>query len=70
MAKIDLKPCPFCGGYPEPIRVGDMKQYVVYRCEDCKKTPVPHCEASLTGRGAAKVWNRSVEKALRRTDNG
>lgn len=65
-----LKPCPFCGGYPEPIRVGDRKQYIVYRCEDCKQTPVPHCEASLSGKGASNVWNRSVEKALRRANNG
>lgn len=70
MDKIILKPCPVCGGYPQPIRVGDRKQYVVYRCEDCKETPVPYYEASITGYGAMKVWNRHVEKALRRgTDN-
>lgn len=62
---IELHECPYCGGYPKPIRVGDHREYVVYICGDCYKTPVSDCEASLTGTGAAKVWNRSVEKVLR-----
>lgn len=62
---IKLHECPYCGGYPKLIRVGDHEEYVVYICEDCYKTPVQYCEASLTDTGAAKVWNRSVEKVLR-----
>lgn len=62
MDKIILKHCPLCGGHPQPIRVGDRKQYVVYRCEDCT---LPCYEASITGYGAMKVWNLHVEKALR-----
>jgi Lar family restriction alleviation protein len=55
-----LKPCPFCGGKPKINRVGDQKEFVVYICSECYKTPVHSDEARITERGARKIWNRRV----------
>ena len=57
---VKLKPCPFCGGQPEIARVGDDKQYVIYRCSQCHKTPLKGDDARLTPWGARRMWNRRV----------
>lgn len=56
--KIELNPCPFCGGKAVIRMVGDHKQYFVCFCSNCGKTPVHFDEARLTKRGAIKAWNR------------
>jgi hypothetical protein len=40
------------------IRVGDQKEYLVYICSKCFKTPVHYDEARLTEQGARDIWNR------------
>lgn len=57
--------CPYCGGCPIPKRVGDNKQYIVYVCEDCGRTPVNIYEARSTIAQAANVWDINVEKYLK-----
>lgn len=58
MTKKELKPCPFCGGVPELRETGDLKQFYVFRCSKCDKTPVRWHEARLTAWGAMRIWNR------------
>ena len=58
---LKLKSCPYCGGKPKLIRCGDHKEFVVYICSKCYKTPVCSCEARLTERGARKIWNKKVD---------
>ncbi len=61
MSKIKLKPCPFCGGKPELTRAGDNKQFYVYFCSQCCKTPVKYSEARLTEWAARRSWNKRAE---------
>lgn len=53
----ELEPCPYCGGEPTLRRCGDQKEYLVYQCSACHKTPVMYCEARVTENGARKIWN-------------
>lgn len=62
MKTAELKLCPFCGGEPELRRVGDNKQYNVYFCSQCGQTPVRCGEATMTQRGARKMWNKRVSE--------
>ena len=55
MAK--LKPCQ-CGGEAVVRRVGDMKQFFVFFCPACGRTPVKNCEARSTIWGAKRAWNK------------
>lgn len=57
--------CPFCSGNPELKIVGDRKQFMVYSCSKCGKTPVPPSGACSTEEGAAKFWNEAVEKLMK-----
>lgn len=57
-----LKPCPFCGSTPELREAGDLKQYYVYKCSKCGKTPVRWHEARLTECGARRIWNKRSKK--------
>lgn len=57
----DLKPCKYCGGKAELVRVGDWKEYFAYRCSKCQKYHARHSEARLTPQGAKRVWNGRVE---------
>ena len=59
---MDLKKCPYCGGHPKIIRVGDDRQFFAVICSECYKTPVKNCEARLTEFGAAKIWNVRVNE--------
>lgn len=57
----ELKPCPFCGGTPERKKVGDQKQFIVYVCSVCGKTPLKSGDARFLDRAAKKTWNRRAE---------
>ena len=58
-----LLPCATCKGKPKLFRVGDNKEYLVYICSKCYKTPVHIDEASLTAVHAARMWNtRTMEE--------
>ena len=57
-----LLPCKYCGGSPKLIKCGDWKQYVVYICSSCYKTPVHSDEARLTKYGARKIWNKRTRE--------
>lgn len=54
----DVKFCRRCGGKPELIRVGDMKQLYVYRCKSCLFMPAKSDEAKPTERAARRIWNK------------
>lgn len=56
----ELKPCPVCGGIPGTMRVGDQRQYRVFRCPLCGYIAAELHEARLTIWGAKRVWNRRV----------
>lgn len=63
--KMEPKPCPVCGGEPRLVRCGDKKEYLVYQCSKCHKTPVRYDEAMCTERGARKIWNYRVKEATK-----
>ena len=52
--KIKLKPCPFCGGYPNVEYVDDKKRQVYIACSECG------AELNLYKNldEAAEAWNR------------
>ena len=58
-----LRRCAFCYGLADIQRVGDEKQYLVYKCSNCRETPVRHHEARTSEREARKVWNTRTEEA-------
>lgn len=53
-----VKICRRCGGKPELIRVGDMKEFYVYRCKSCLSIPAKSYEGKITERAARRIWNR------------
>lgn len=53
----DLRNCPFCGEKPELSRVGDNKQFLVYRCLKCRRTPLVNGDARRTATSAREIWN-------------
>ena len=58
-----------CKCKPKLIRVGDNKEYLVYICSKCYKTPIHNDEASLTSVHAARMWNtRTVEELNKRPE--
>ncbi|MBO4676820.1 MAG: hypothetical protein J5633_04675 [Oscillospiraceae bacterium] len=44
------------------LRCGDWKRYHVIYCRNCGYTPAKTCEASLTLRGALRLWNRRTRE--------
>lgn len=59
---MNLKPCPFCGGEAKVRMVGNQKEFFVFFCSVCGRTPVENHEARITVWGAKKVWNRRAEE--------
>ena len=55
----ELKRCP-CGAMPVARRVGDRKEYFVFRCPECGYVAAKLDEARITIWGAKRVWNRRV----------
>lgn len=56
-----LKPCKYCGGRAELVRVGDYKEYFAYRCAHCHQFHARHSEARRTPWGAKRIWNRRAD---------
>ena len=56
-----LKPCKYCGGRAELVRVGENKEFFVYRCSRCFKYHARHGEARMTPWGAKRIWNRRAD---------
>lgn len=54
--------CKYCGSEPVVRLVGDYKNYYVYFCSKCGKTPVRSNEARVTEFGARQIWNRRTEE--------
>lgn len=65
--KVDLKPCPFCGGTPEVVQFANPKNFYSIRCPMCKcgtdgfyintekGTPKENIKAN------ADIWNMRVD---------
>ena len=59
-----LQNCAFCKGVPMFTYCGDHKQFLVYRCSQCHKTPVRMYEAKLSEKQARRVWNKRTGEAV------
>jgi hypothetical protein len=60
---VPLCRCAFCHGLADIQRVGDAKQYLVYKCSNCGETPVRFHEARNTEQEARKIWNERTKEA-------
>ena len=59
MKKIELKPCPFCGGEAELVDYGVSGAYEVVQCSDCwVRTRL--FDKSIKIKSAVDAWNRRV----------
>ncbi len=58
----ELKPCKYCGGEPELVRVGDNKEYLAYRCSKCGNFHARRSEARRTPFAAKRVWNKRAKE--------
>lgn len=58
--KIELKPCPFCGGEAKMVK-GIVMETNTFVCEGCG-ADVMFFGAELDARKAIEAWNRRVEK--------
>lgn len=60
MKKIKLKPCPFCGGEPEIVKVQNKGQKFYVSWADCTQC---RCSTPLfsTRREVVAAWNRRAE---------
>jgi len=52
VAEIKLLPCPFCGGEPEILELGDDDSYYVH-CTDCEVQQIANYRPHV----AARRWN-------------
>lgn len=60
---MKIEPCPKCKEVDIALlRCGDWKRYHVIYCRNCGYTPAKTCEASLTLRGALRLWNRRTRE--------
>lgn len=67
--KYGIEPCPWCYSNPELRRVGDWKEYYVFFCPDCDKTPVSYDEARSSLNGAVKIWNKRAKETAKQRLN-
>lgn len=58
MSKIELKPCPFCGGKAAVINSGVMIGQVYIACRDC----YANTKSDSTVEKAMEAWNRRTHK--------
>lgn len=57
-----MKPCKYCGGKPELVRVGDYKDFFAYQCSLCGNFHAKRSEARRTPFGAKRVWNKRAKE--------
>lgn len=55
--KIELLPCPFCGGEAEIERIGNSRQSSIINCTDCSCTLESNENPEATGTD----WNTRAE---------
>ena len=58
---FNLVPSKCCNAPAKLINVGDQKEFLVYVCAKCFRTPVHNNEARCTEYGAREIWNRRVK---------
>lgn len=58
-SRINLKPCPFCGGRVE-IVIGLLKGLTMIECKRCRS--LTSFQNNETADKAAEMWNRRVQK--------
>ncbi len=51
---VKLRPCPFCGGEAEVVRLGTSRQSCTVACTDCS------CTLDSNELGFGGAWNRQV----------
>ena len=55
MSKIELKPCPFCGGEAKMIKIGGATYFI--QCNECHSTS----GAFSTSEEAVEAWNKRAQ---------
>ena len=63
-----LEGCAYCKGAPKLMKIGDKKQYFVYKCSNCFTAPALFDEAKRSERGAREMWNKRTKEAQRILD--
>ena len=63
MSKIELKPCPFCGGEGKLIASGFNECYSLVKCEQCgaESGMVRISKEYCADEKAAEAWNRRAD---------
>lgn len=59
---MKLAKCPFCGEMPIIAHVGDNKQYIIYKCPNCRLSPLISGDARMYEWSAKMTWNQRCKQ--------